>query len=74
MADHVIKMWETEFWLQNVWKMSPVEDGAINGKNNVKMGLGKLLLWGFGDCNYSGSGPRIVGVVGYWWTANRISE
>jgi len=22
----------------------------------------------------SGSDPRIVGVVGYWWSANRISE
>jgi hypothetical protein len=24
-----------------VWKRSHVEDEAINGKNNVKMGLGK---------------------------------
>jgi hypothetical protein len=22
----------------------------------------------------SGSGPRTVGIVGYWWSANRISE
>ena len=42
-----------------------MEDGAIKGKNNVKMGHGKQFLRMLAIVTTSGSGPRIVGVVGY---------
>jgi hypothetical protein len=33
-----------------------MKDGAIKGKNNVKMGHGKQFLRSAGDCNYFGIG------------------